>query len=401
MPKFWKKVRKFMKKFRKNKKSDIQIIPVPPVKPRMHFKQLVDCAGYYYSGSSAVIGFLNEFDNTTVCGFADNVYSATSVNSGTTSEIVFFRRLAEIIESFYKNNKRLAQDIAIKRFIRNIYTCYDRKGIVGWEKLPHIYTNEFLDMSLRFFLDVVDIDEHTREMMRDKRYPAKWNSKDEKFKGCCFMHGDGIDQYVCYRFRNITPDEFDAAVKKYINEFYGLFDSKDFLVSDQMLQQPKNSEMEHLDRLNKYIDGAPVKQICVYRDPRDNFLSAYRQDMDQMPRDVDGFVEFYKNWFSLSQHMSVPNPNRLMIRFEDLVLKYDETTKKIMDFLGLDASHHVAPKSIFNPAISAGNIGAYKNFIDQDFMRQIQQRLPEYCYYPERENLSQEAMDLLKGETNA
>ena len=85
-----------------------------------------------------------------------------------------------------------------------------------------------------------------------------------------------------------------------------------------------------------------------------------------------------------------------MIRFEDLVLKYEETTQKILDFIGMDKSHHVAPKSVFNPAISVVNIGAYKTFVDQDFMRQIEERLGEYCYYPEKENLSEEAWNLLK-----
>ena len=42
------------------------------------------------------------------------------------------------------------------------------------------------------------------------------------------------------------------------------------------------------------------------------------------------------------------------------------------------------------------NIGIYKNFVDQEFMKQVEQRLGEYCYYPEKENLSEEAWNLLK-----
>lgn len=95
-----------------------------------------------------------------------------------------------------------------------------------------------------------------------------------------------------------------------------------------------------------------------------------------------------------------PNPNRLMVRFEDLVLRYDEIIKEILDFAEIDASHHVAPKTVFDPAISVVNIGAYKTFIDQDFMKQIEEALPEYCYYPEKENLSEEALNLLKGTKN-
>ena len=46
--------------------------------------------------------------------------------------------------------------------------------------------------------------------------------------------------------------------------------------------------------------------------------------------------------------------------------------------------------------ISAQNIGAYKNFIDQDFMKQIEEQLGDYCFYPEKENLSEESWNLLK-----
>ena len=91
-----------------------------------------------------------------------------------------------------------------------------------------------------------------------------------------------------------------------------------------------------------------------------------------------------------------PDPDTLLIRFEDLVLKYDETTKKIMDFIGMDASRHINPKLFFDPSVSVANIGAYRYFEDQEFIRQIEERLSKYCYYPEKENLSDEAWNLLK-----
>ena len=115
-----------------------------------------------------------------------------------------------------------------------------------------------------------------------------------------------------------------------------------------------------------------------------------------MPRTVNKFADFYQNYFCLKDYLDNPNPNRLLIRFEDIVLKYDETSKKIMDFIGMDASRHIHPKSVFDPALSAVNIGAYKTFEDQDFMRQIEELLSEYCYYPEKENLSDKAWSLLK-----
>ena len=59
-------------------------------------------------------------------------------------------------------------------------------------------------------------------------------------------------------------------------------------------------------------------------------------------------------------------------------------------------AEHVAPRAVFDPAVSAVNIGAYKQFHDQEFMRQIEERLGEYCYYPEKEHLSEAAWKLLR-----
>ena len=85
-----------------------------------------------------------------------------------------------------------------------------------------------------------------------------------------------------------------------------------------------------------------------------------------------------------------------MIRFEDLVLKYDETVKQIMEFVGVDLACHIDKFKNFDPKISCVNIGAYKYFQDQETMKQIEEQLSEYCYYPEKENLSEEAWAMLR-----
>jgi len=178
-------------------------------------------------------------------------------------------------------------------------------------------------------------------------------------------------------------------IYKNIYDFFSVAKTKDFFVCDQLLQY-----FVTLEQMNFYVNEVPIKEICVYRDPRDQFLSAFRWDFQWMPRSIDKLVSRHRA--TTGAALNSPNPNRLMVRFEDLVLKYDETTQKIMEFCGIDPKNHVRPKSVFDPAISAVNIGAWKNFVDQDFMRQIEERLGEYCYYPEKENLSEEAWALLK-----
>lgn len=363
---------------------------------KYYHPKVIAITGYYYTGSSTVVGFFNEFDNTTVMGYCEKQYS---VQIKSNSEVAFFTNsnFFNFIDIFYSKNI-LERDLIIKKFIEEIYNCYDKKGTKSYEKNYIFYSDEFLQASVNLFYNVLDFDEYTINFMKNKRFPTKWNSSDEKFQNCSFMHGKGISQYVFYQFKNISADEFEKFVGDYVNAIFQQIPCNDFLICDQLIAK-YSEKYSILDKLNSYMVGNKIKEIGIYRDPRDRFLSAFRNDINALARDVNIYTSRYTRG-NLGNAMSQSNPNRLMIRFEDMVLKYEETTKKIMDFIGMDPIHHVAPKSVFDPAISVVNVGAYKQFIDQDFMKQIEEKMPEYCYYPEKENLSQEALDLLKGTEN-
>lgn len=365
---------------------------VSSAKPNPMHKKFIACQGFFYSGSSALIGLFREFDNTTVMGYPDDLYSASQV-SDLSTEIRFFKnsRLFPLIDAFY-NKSPLEQDVLIKKFIVDIYTCYERKGLFSWDKNPELYNDYFLYNSLRFLNNILDLDDYTEKYMKDRKFPVIRPS-DSEFLDCCFLFDKNDQQYVVYKFKKLSLDEFDKYVHEYISNFFRSVSCKEVLVCDQIFGP-------YLSQYNKYSE-ITAKQVCVYRDPRDQFLSAFRLDLSVLPRSIDGFVNFYKNASALKfeDMLKNPDPNRLMVRFEDLVLKYDETVEKILNFVGIDKAHHIAPKSVFDPSISAVNIGAYKTFIDQDFMKEIEKRLPEYCYYPEKENLSKEAKAMLKGKS--
>ena len=361
---------------------------VAPAKPKeiiSAYKQIIACQGCYFSGSSTLSGFFKEFDNTTIIG-ADDFFQKQHTDFQ--SEMVFFEHsgIFNFIDAFHSGSL-LEKDFAIKRFISSIYRCFNQKGTAYWEHNPSFFTQEFFDNSMFFLTSVLDLDSYTISFMKNKTYPIIYQSNDTVFHNCSFLHHPGAGQYVLYHFKDINPDAFDEYARNYIRSLFRLQSSKEFYCFDQML--PGNL----LDKLNVFMDK-PIKQIVVRRDPRDQFLSAFRCDGGIMPRSVNGYVNFYHN--RLNGYLNASNPNRLVVRFEDLVLKYDETTKKIMDFIGLDESHHINPKAVFDPVISVSNIGAYKYFEDQDFMRQIEERLGEFCFYPEKENLSEEAWGLLK-----
>lgn len=363
---------------------DYSVKPAPTLKRK--YKKHIASQGYGWSGSGAVIGFLAEFSDVTVLAASDPIYSKEKI-SKLNIECPFFwqTNFIQFINSFACDSA-VEKDWQIKRFIQDIYNCYDNYGSVWYEKNQFLYKEEFLYIALNFICSVIDLDNYTFQFMKDKRFPTTFNSSDEKLNKCCFMKQKGVKQYLFYKFKNITQEEFDHYVKQFIEEFLNLFDSNEIFISDQMFVG------SILETINKYLTDNPIKQICTYRDPRDQYLSRMRCYINE-PASPSDFIDSYKH---VINHLNNPYEHRLMVRFEDLVLKYDETTQKIMNFCGIDSTRHVRPKAVFDPAISVVNIGAYKYFADQDFMRKIEEQLGEYCYYPEKENLSEEAWNLLK-----
>jgi len=118
--------------------------------------KLISVTGFFYSGSSAAVGFFNEFKNISVWGYSDSNFSKTSKDS---SEITFFTcsALFKLVAAF-KSDSRIEKDYAIKKFINDIYTCYDKKGCVPYEYNPQLYSCDFLIDSLDFIKKVVNID---------------------------------------------------------------------------------------------------------------------------------------------------------------------------------------------------------------------------------------------------
>ena len=354
--------------------------------------QIVDIMGMHYSGSSAVISFLNEFDNTNAIGFTEPTWSKTG-SKETRSECYFFAKSGfwDMVTAFHLTIPEEV-DLYIKRFISNLNGCLENgTGFCAWENLPELYGEEFRNISHKLLLSILKLDDYTRTFMQDRLFPTCSNEEgDTTYEGCCFTKERGIRQYLLYQFADMTDEEFHGFIAEFLYDFMSILKGKALVAYDHLLYG------KQLDLLNSYL-AVPVKQIFVTRDPRDSFLSAYRHDIAWLPRNPQKIASSLKN---IVNTFSRSNSNRLYIRFEDLVLKYEETTRKIMDFVGLKPENHVAPKSEFDPAISVMNVGAYHRYHNQGFMKELESSLHELCYYPEKEDLSDESIQLLLSSGN-
>ena len=98
-----------------------------------------------------------------------------------------------------------------------------------------------------------------------------------------------------------------------------------------------------------------------------------------MPTDVETFIKWYKYTREPRKTEQFNKDNVFFVRFEDLVYNYEETTKKIMDFVGLEKSQHAFPKKFFNPSVSKLNTKLWEKYKTNDISL-IEKELKEYLY---------------------
>ncbi len=365
--------------------------------------KMIAVRGFYYSGSSALTGLFCEFDNMFTAGNTDDQFSKAGSKTGM-SEVVFFvaSKFCEMVNSF-RAGLPAVSDVYIKHFVTAFSSAKKHKATRPWEYQPLLYNDYFVRVTEEFLDAILDLDDYTREKMRGADFPTMCSKADQgMYEGCSFLKKNPSGScYIFYRFKEMSGEAFDAIVARYLRQFFSILGDQDIVVYDQALHN------DYLETVNYFLKDSPIKQICIYRDPRDQYISLVRQAVLYFPADPDKFEQLYRKgihldllYCGLEHALENPNPHRLLIRFEDLVVKYDETVQRILDFIGVDRSHHVNPRGVFDPAISVVNVGAHKTFEDQELMKELERRMAPYCYYPEKEHLSPESWDLLESSGN-
>lgn len=349
--------------------------------------RIICVQGYTYSGSSTLVGLFNEFDNIRMVGWPEPDWIKRKINTGIT-ECRFFSstRFLKLLDSFHEGTLA-EQDAIIREFIYDVAMAYETKS-VRQDNMSELYNDYFLKISRDFLIKALELTPETKEFMSHQRFfPYLWE-KMHSWEHCNFACYKGANKFLFYRFRKMEEEEFRAIVREYLENFFSIIQGNEIIAYDWLLPQTA------LEKVNYYL-SKPIKQVCVWRDPRDRFLSCIKTACD-----VPMKIEDHCNMLLTKLKNQAPSENRLVVRFEDLVLKYEETTQKVMKFLELDPSHHVAPKTIFDPSLSVVNIGAWKLYPDQEYMKALEDRFKEYCFYPEKENLSAESLALLKASGN-
>jgi hypothetical protein len=201
-----------------------------------------------------------------------------------------------------------------------------------------------------------------------------------------------INKYI-NEYNFAPPEEFIEKTQQYLNN---LFSSQ---VTDEAVHTiVLNNTFEPFNPTNSMQLFNNAKCIIVQRDPRDiyastmmpnkGFIPAFLKSSEQW-RIKQGFLmvdkvdSFINNQLSIynSVNFKGDNDKVLRLRYEDIVLNYEETLNEIYAFLNIDKSDHKRKRVYFDPENSKHNIGLWQDMADFDAMKKITNALNDYCYH--------------------
>lgn len=311
------------------------------------YDTVVSVQGFGFSGSGAVVDLLREYDECQVLGGIDDdsIDQSTGTKFG---EFDYIRHSGGFydIERHLGNNNIFVNDGLINRYIKMVF----KSGI---------YTN-FPDSRSIFYKFLNSISELSLLNLSNRYYNANLYLHDKKSS--------------IFFLKNLAVDEYRRLCKDTLNALFGCFyeKGKTVLVADQMCC---DFEFD-IDRDKSYFDN--LKTIIVYRDPRDVYYYAITKNVEWIAHDnVETFIEWYK--ILLRKFEEIKCKDALLIRFEDLITKYDKTVLAIEEYVGV--KKHVAINKNLDPLHSMKNVGIWKksNINSSDF-ETIKRELPSLCF---------------------
>lgn len=345
--------------------------------------------GYYGTGSSAVIDLLSEvegikpalgirYEHTNLdCsgGLFDLEARLFHPNAGFYSRDIALNDFIDEMQKQYKNNfgwygsykKKIGPRFidSVNEFINSISTTGGTKGLTHTIKRRFSPVKVILQIGARIVLG------------------KRWGSL-----GCKYVHDKNPQRYL-----TVSHDEFLTAAQKFVSEYFDMCQiGTNDMIYDHLLTP------EQCNVVSRYFDD-DFRLIIVDRDPRDVYISdryfwsttKFGKQIMPMPREINLFCSY---WAAMHNRTSLyaNNKNILIIQFEDLIYRYDETVDKILRFCDISAERHINKKRVFNPEKSINNTQVFSIIPEaENFCNVLKQELPYLLYeFPYKNDVKKE-----------
>jgi len=332
--------------------------------------QIITCAGYHGTGSSAITNLVSEFSNVKSLGayefrFLHDPYG-----------------ISDLEYNLVENHNRLNSGRAMKKYLK--YVDFLSANLIK-KKYEKFFDDQFRSLSYKYIDDLTEcryngywhydlIDKGRlyyysyRLLTKLVKIPRKFFRQNVEKPYKLIRHEISYCAYP-------SEEEFLSKTKYYTTELFKCANREnfDYLMIDQLFP-PSN-----IDRYLRYIED-DIKIIVVDRDPRDLYLweTLYWKGTI-IPRNVEDFCTWYE---VTRRHRDIENYNSqnvLFIQFEDLIFNYESSVKKICAFIGFSPEDHIHKKELFDPEVVMKKTQLYKEHQDEK-IAYIQKRLKKYCY---------------------
>lgn len=330
----------------------------------------ITCASYYGTGSSAVTDFIAEFDG--VKSLTDFEFRFAHDPDGL-SELEY-----NLVENFNRHNS----GHALKRYKKLVdYNCahfmaprYDPFFHGQWKKLSYDYLDKLTQFTFpgSWQYDYYDAGPWFEfwHKLPNRLYNRLLHKQSESTFGTmknCVTHA-----------AHLTEAEFLAHTRQYTDALLEAANPEQMpvIMLDQLL--PSSNIHRHM----RYFTN--LQAVVVDRDPRDQYLlGKYVWNSEIIPKDLQTFCLWYEYCRSTRESEAWDEASVKLIQFEDLIYRYEQTTRELTQWLGLDPAQHKRPRQIFNPDLSIKNTRLWEQEpAYRQEAEQIAQRLPSYLYEP-------------------
>lgn len=328
---------------------------------------IIGICGLGFSGSGAVLDLLHEYDD--VDGFSECEMSICYYPDG-------IEDLDYHLNTCY--SRYMSSDAAIYSFEKMIRARFGHnKGL----RQP-VYAKKIMDLTRQYISDISQIE-----------WKGSWGYRDYNdgplkiFINCNILQRISLLIHKVFNKNiqlaplktmrlSILPEDFDIRTKRYIIDVLksiGYSDNKKRFVVDQLFSG------DNPEKSFKYFDNPYA--IIVKRDPRDTYLLAknmVKVYAGWIPTDdVSQFIEYYRRIYGNIRYSNLKRV--LIIQYEDLIYKYNDTVKMIEAFCGIHL--HTREKKYFNPEYSRRYTQLIKNYPkDKEAIQQIERELQQYIY---------------------
>ena len=321
--------------------------------------EIIVGAGFGSSGLSALMDLLDEVE-----GF----YT-------TPQEFAMFNDPDGLIslESALIDNWSIFQgNVAIRRF-KKLAAALSRRSIGPYPNLDYIkfFGKEFNQVVEDYVDSLVNIDFIGLSYGVDSLVKRQLNQRVK------MLRRSSLTNDKMYVANNLTQEEFIELTQHFVKKLAKLclekYEKTSFVFDEGFVSLSLNKVLRYLPESSKVI--------VMVRDPRDVYAELKDSGDAWMfqPNKIKDFIAYqaamFKRWEE--QKSYVDNSRFLQVRFDDLIVNYQDEKQRIFEFLSIEEERHVRPLSKLNPNVSSENVGRWKKNLTALEIAQMNEGLEE------------------------